>query len=445
MTLAPDDAGRHNLSPLPQSQRGTRSQPGADAPQEEGDAAEPENSDGENISVGDGDGDDGDAEGGDDDVSGPDAAAAPGGKLRADQAAISQLAGDTLLVKDVTWTVVEFVGDLGEVDHDVLQSGHDVFAPGISVDDEIDAFTHMLWMDIPEMVTVINQAALREAGGRWKWRPVSARELGIWFGLLLGSLQIAERGDQLWDSKYDTLARPKFKSWMALTRFKDIRKYVTATMAKYEARETDAWWPLRGGVERFNAKRHALLRTVPVCVLDESMSAWRPRTTKEGGLPHISYVIRKPEPLGTEFKTAADPATGIMLALEIQEGKTAMEAMRVPDAMRERMGCTLIPSTSCVARLVSLIPPAPPNFRRIILGDAWFSNVATAVEVARRKPVAHLGNASVTQDSMSVPLDTQDMLNVAPRWNDHYVGVLKNGHARYPKAFIDAALKGKAS
>ena len=135
---------------------------------------------------------------------------------------------------------------------------------------------------------------------------------------------------------------------------------------------------MRGGVERFNAKRRALLRTVPVCVLDESMSAWRPRTSPTGGLPHISYVIRKPEPLGTEFKTAADPATGIMLALEIQEGKPAM------DAMRARMGCTLTPSTSCVARLVSLIPPAPVNYRRIIVGDAWFSNEATAVEACLR-------------------------------------------------------------
>ena len=440
MTLHSDGAGRHNLSPLPQSQRGTRSQPGVDAPQEEGDAAEPENSDRENISVGDGDGDDGGAEGGDDDVSGPDAAAAPGGKLRADQAAISQLAGDTLLVKDVTWTVVEFVGDLGEVDHDVLQSGHDVFAPDISVDREMDAFTHMLWMDIPEMVTVINQAALREADGRWKWKAVSARELGIWFGLLLGSLQFAERGDALWDWKYETLSKPEFRRWMALTRFKDIRKYVTATMAKNDARDDDPWWPLRGGVERFNAKRRALLRTVPVCVLDESMSAWRPRTTKQGGLPHISYVPRKPEPLGTEFKTAADPATGVMLALEIQEGKPAM------DAMRARMGCTLTASTSCVARLVPLIPPAPVNYRRIIVGDAWFSNVATAVEVARQKPIdRNARNANVTQDSMSVPLDTQDMLNAAPTWNDHYVGVLKNGHARYPKAYIEAALAGKAS
>ena len=64
MTLAPDDAGRHNLSPLPQRRRVARSGRGVDAPQEEGDAAEPENSDGENISVGDGDGDDGGADGG---------------------------------------------------------------------------------------------------------------------------------------------------------------------------------------------------------------------------------------------------------------------------------------------------------------------------------------------------------------------------------------------
>ena len=50
MTLATDGAGRHNLSPLPQRRRVARSGRGVDAAQEEGDAAEPENSDVENIS-----------------------------------------------------------------------------------------------------------------------------------------------------------------------------------------------------------------------------------------------------------------------------------------------------------------------------------------------------------------------------------------------------------
>ena len=70
-----------------------------------------------------------------------------------------------------------------------------------------------------------------------------------------------------------------------------------------------------------------------------------------------------------------------MLALEIQEGKQVM------DAMRAQRGDMLGPSTSCVARLVSEISPAPLGYRRIILGDAWFTNVATAVEVTRCKPV----------------------------------------------------------
>jgi hypothetical protein len=372
---------------------------------------EPEHSEREIFSGIDGDGDDSGAEGGDDDVLGQDATASPGQRLRDDQAAISLLAGQTETVKDVTWTVVEGVGELDDVSPDILRSGRDVFAPGITIEREIDAFTHMLWMDISEMIDVINQAAVRESRGRWRWKAVSKCELGVWFGLLLGSLQFVEQEDQLWTPTYDTLARPDFEQYMSLTRFRDIRKYVTETMAKNEAGYTDAWWWLRGGVERFNAKRRALLRTVPVCVLDESMSTWRPRTTKQGGLSHSSYVIRKPEPLGTEFKTAADPATGIMLALEIQEGKADM------DATRAQSGDTLIPSTSCVARLVSQIPPAPLKYRRIIVGDAWFTNVGTAVEVARQKPMRNPGNANVTQNSMSVPLVTQDVLDAdTPTW-----------------------------
>jgi len=438
MKLHEDGAGRHVSSPLGRSSRVARSQPREDAGEEEGDDAEPENSDRENISGGDGDGVDGIVEGGDDDVIGPDAAAAPGQRLRDDQAAIALLAGETETVKDITWTVVEGVGELDEVSPDILQSGHDVFAPGITIEREIDAFTHMLWMSVSEMVDVINQAAVQESRGRWRWKAVSQRELGVWFGLLLGSLQFAEQGDQLWTSTYETLAQPDFRRYMSLTRFKNIRTHVVTTMAKYEAQDTDVWWRLRGGVERFNANRRALLRTVPVCVLDETMSAWRPRTTKGGGLPHISYVIRKPEPLGTEFKTAADPATGIMLALEIQEGKTAM------DAKRARSGDTLIPSTSCVARLVSEIPPAPLGLRRIIVGDAWFTNVGTAVEVARRKPVDR-GNATVTEHEMSDAQDAGGSVAATAHWNDYYVGVLKNGHARYPKAYIKQALHGRAS
>ena len=78
-------------------------------------------------------------------------------------------------MNDETWTVRECVGELGEVSSDLFQSSHhDLFAPGISVASEIDAFTHMLWVSIPEMVTAINQAAM-EVDPRWK--QVTQREL----------------------------------------------------------------------------------------------------------------------------------------------------------------------------------------------------------------------------------------------------------------------------
>jgi hypothetical protein len=37
-------------------------------------------------------------------------------------------------------------------------------------------------------------------------------------------------------------------------------------------------------------------------VADESMSAWRPRATAIDGLLNISFIVRKPDPLGTEVK-----------------------------------------------------------------------------------------------------------------------------------------------
>ena len=51
------------------------------------------------------------------------------------------------------------------------------------------------------------------------------------------------------------------------------------------------------------------------------MSAWRPRMSKNSRLLNASFVDRKPEPLGTEFKTVCYPSADLMTRLEIQRGK----------------------------------------------------------------------------------------------------------------------------
>jgi hypothetical protein len=48
-----------------------------------------------------------------------------------------------------------------------------------------------------------------------------------------------------------------------------------------------------------------------VKLLDESMVAWHPHKDKTGGLQHISFILRKLEPLGTEFKSMICSLTSI--------------------------------------------------------------------------------------------------------------------------------------
>ena len=54
---------------------------------------------------------------------------------------------------------------------------------------------------------------------------------------------------------------------------------------------------------------------------DDSTSVIQFHTTLKGDLPQFSYILRKPEPLGTEFKTVACSITGALISLEIQWGK----------------------------------------------------------------------------------------------------------------------------
>ena len=68
------------------------------------------------------------------------------------------------------------------------------------------------------------------------------------------------------------------------------------------------------------------------------MCAWRPRQSKLGRLPNISYIIRKPEPLGTEYKTICCPITGVMTYMEIQRGKEGMKNMRLQKEIRRNHG-----------------------------------------------------------------------------------------------------------
>ena len=71
------------------------------------------------------------------------------------------------------------------------------------------------------------------------------------------------------------------------------------------------WEQILPFVDEYNEKRNNLLRVL-FLVLDESMSGFRPKTTKTGGLPNITHEPRKPVSLGTMLRNGAEGKTGIL-------------------------------------------------------------------------------------------------------------------------------------
>ena len=71
-----------------------------------------------------------------------------------------------------------------------------------------------------------------------------------------------------------------------------------------EVKATYEWWREKFSTNGLNAACKNISAS-SMKVGDESMSAIHFRTTAKGNLPHWSYIFRKPEPLGTEFKTVA--------------------------------------------------------------------------------------------------------------------------------------------
>lgn len=153
-------------------------------------------------------------------------------------------------------------------------------------------------------------------------------EFIIGHALIIGAACYCQSGSVLFsngkdkeDSWDSIMMNARFDRYMKLYRFKEFRYYLPKVFELPMEKETDPWWAFSSAIKDFNDIRKDNVTSSWKKILDELMSAWRPRTTKNGGLPNISYIIRKPEPLGTEFKSVCDPVTGVVTHLEIQRGE----------------------------------------------------------------------------------------------------------------------------
>ncbi len=85
---------------------------------------------------------------------------------------------------------------------------------------------------------------------------------------------------------------------MSFYRWKEFRRFFPAIFVHETRKDSDPWYEFSGIIDEFNDIRRSKLIGSQWLSFDETMSARRPRKTALGGLPNISFIARKPEPLG---------------------------------------------------------------------------------------------------------------------------------------------------
>jgi hypothetical protein len=73
---------------------------------------------------------------------------------------------------------------------------------------------------------------------------------------------------------------------------------------------------------------------------DELMMAWKGKKGN-GGIRHLSFVERKPFPLGTEAKVVCDGSMGMCVFIELQKGKTTMARQKWCRDYKATTACTV--------------------------------------------------------------------------------------------------------
>jgi hypothetical protein len=217
----------------------------------------------------------------------------------------------------------------------------------------------------------------------------SEQEFLVGHTLTICASDCSDRGSMVWE---DPKASPNYnKAWqllakknnllalsyMKLYHFKQFHKVIPLIWEVDESTAAqDPWFKFWVAVENFNTIRKHDIITSERRVLDESMSVHRPCTAKLGGLPNISYILRKPEPLGTEFKTSVCPQLNVMMHIEICKGKYSMGTK----PLQKELGGT----TACTVRLAQGTCQTFIDQKvEVVSGDSWFSSVSSVLNIKK--------------------------------------------------------------
>jgi len=137
---------------------------------------------------------------------------------------------------------------------------------------------------------------------------ITVGEFVVWLGLFFAAAKHTECGRKLWSkvstrsvSHFSQTEGPNFGRFMRCHRFEDIKKVVLEAFSDRSDTEVDPWCFIRPMITAFNENRKSTIVDTDFVVVDESMSAFRPRRSTAGncechprGLDHLSFIERKP-------------------------------------------------------------------------------------------------------------------------------------------------------
>ena len=259
-------------------------------------------------------------------------------------------------------------------------------------------------------------------------RLFTRREFWVGWGLVLASRCVGrERGEKMWDKAtngimIEVTARSFVTDFnpaqfMSLERFKEWKTCVAWMYADEAIKDDDPWWQISPAFEAHRRNRKRTIALSIIKVLDESMSAFRPQTKKDGNVPHLSFIKRKPEPLGIEVKVAMCCMLLVFLNMNLcrsrkkgDEAGEDREYDNVTPMKTVRVSLSLMKESKVDRTNPSGCDTNPNATRDVFLGDAWFSSVDLAVKTMQ------------VHDS-------------------HYIGVVKMNSSKYPKRFLEETMK----
>ena len=136
--------------------------------------------------------------------------------------------------------------------------------------------------------------------------------------LIAASTEVEVGVENLWRRGKSNGRRnyPNFGQYVGQNTFKAFQSAAPYCFCEqkywYHDRRDRLWDVFLPCLNSFNQRRRHLIK-LRLLMLDESMSGWRPKTSKLGGLPNYTYEARKPVPLGTMFRNSVECVSGCLV------------------------------------------------------------------------------------------------------------------------------------